>query len=216
MSRGYFISIEGGDGSGKSTQLQHIREYMEERKIDALFTREPGGTPIGEQVRRVILDPGNTGMAGMTEALLYAAARAQIVREVIRPAIEAGRTVVCDRFVDSSLAYQGYARGLGDAVGAINAYAVDGLMPDMTIFLDISPVDALHRVDNEDRGERDRLELEAAAFHMDVYRGYKALIEADRESGGHRFFTVDASLPPEEVRKRIAAGLDALFGFTAE
>ena len=124
MREGYFISFEGGDGSGKSTQIQILREFREERGYDVILTREPGGTPISEKIRSIILDKANSEMDDMTEALLYAAARAQLVSQIIRPALEEGKVVICDRFVDSSMAYQAYARGLGDSVKTINAFAV--------------------------------------------------------------------------------------------
>ena len=137
MKRGIFISIEGSDGSGKSTQLSYIKEYFKYHNLDAVFTREPGGTAIGEKIRNIILDNENSEMFPLTEAMLYAAARAQHVRELIVPTLERGRHVVCDRFVDSSIAYQGYGRELGDCVGVINGFAVGGRMPDFTFFLDL-------------------------------------------------------------------------------
>ena len=133
MREGYFISFEGGDGSGKSTQIQILREFLEERGYDVILTREPGGTPISEKIRSIILDKANSEMDDMTEALLYAAARAQLVSQIIRPALEEGKVVICDRFVDSSMDYQAYARGLGDSVKTINAFAVGDCMPDLTI-----------------------------------------------------------------------------------
>jgi len=135
MKKGYFISFEGGDGAGKSTQINKLKEYCEKQGYDVVLTREPGGTDIGEKIRQIILDPENSKMADMTEAFLYAASRAQHVEEVIKPAIEAGRIVICDRFVDSSIAYQGYGRGLGECVGIINEYAVNTYMPYVTFLL---------------------------------------------------------------------------------
>ena len=195
--RGLFISVEGGDGSGKSTQLENIKNYLSENGIEYIFTREPGGTEISEKIRSIILDPDNTEMADLTEAFLFAASRAQHVREKILPALEKGITVVCDRFVDSSLAYQGYGRELGDVVKVINDYAVDGCYPDITFFLDIRPEDAMARI-----GERglDRLEREDFSLHQRIYEGYKKLISED-ETG--RMVPVDASGTPEEVWNNI-------------
>jgi dTMP kinase len=188
MNNGLFITIEGPDGAGKSTQIEFIRTFLLSRGIDALFTREPGGTPISEKIRRIILDKKNTEMAPMTEALLYAAARAQHVEQVIRPTLRRGKTVVCDRYVDSSIAYQGYGRHLGEGVSIINDYAIAGCIPDITFLLKIEPSTAKNRIRSEDH---DRLEAEADVFHMDVYNGYLALekkypdrivgIEADRD-----------------------------------
>ena len=138
--RGKFITIEGTDGSGKSTQIGLLMDYLNKKGVDVLFTREPGGTPIGEKIREIILDVNNREMAPETEALLYAASRSQHVREKIIPAVEAGKIVICDRFVDSSLAYQGAARGMGmETIMEMNRAALWGIMPDLTVFFDLSP-----------------------------------------------------------------------------
>lgn len=172
MREGYFISFEGGDGSGKSTQIQILREFLEERGYDVILTREPGGTPISEKIRSIILDKANSEMDDMTEALLYAAARAQLVSQIIRPALEEGKVVICDRFVDSSMVYQAYARGLGDSVKTINAFAVGDCMPDLTILLKVNPQVGSSRIGNR---ERDRIELASSDFHKKVYEGYLQL-----------------------------------------
>ena len=172
MREGYFISFEGGDGSGKSTQIQILREFLEEMGYDVILTREPGGTPISEKIRSIILDKANSEMDDMTEALLYAAARAQLVSQIIRPALEEGKVVICDRFVDSSMAYQAYARGLGDSVKTINAFAVGDCMPDLTILLKVNPQVGSSRIGNR---ERDRIELASSDFHKKVYEGYLQL-----------------------------------------
>lgn len=204
MKRGIFISIEGSDGSGKSTQLSYIREYFERNSIDAVFTREPGGTSISEKIREIILDPANEEMAPLTEAMLYAASRAQHVRELIVPALSEGKNVICDRFVDSSIAYQGYGRELGDCVAIINGFAVDGFMPDYTFFLDLDPAVGRGRIKSADF---DRLEKEKLTFHQRVYDGYMKLMEENPD----RFIRIDASRTVEEVRNEIYARLDGIF-----
>ena len=215
--RGFFITVEGGDGAGKSTQLSKLKEYMQDKGFDTVFTREPGGTDIGEKVRKIILDVNNKEMAYHTEAYLYAASRAQNVRQVIRPALEKGKVVICDRFVDSSIAYQGFGRGLGkDRVWSINKDAVDDCMPDLTIFLDVDPIEASLRVEGRE-GQKDRLEISGESFHEKVYLGYKELI-AEQESGviwydgrisNHpRMVSVKANRLPEEVWETIKEILD--------
>ena len=201
MSKGYFITVEGGDGSGKSTQIKRLQESLEKKGYRVLLTREPGGTQISEKIREIILDSGNTEMSDMTETLLYAAARAQVVQQVIKPAVERGDIVICDRFVDSSMAYQAYGRGLGDAVWDINQYAVDGCLPDLTILLRLDPQKGMDRI--KDR-EQDRIELSSSEFHRKVYEGYLALEERFPE----RIKGVDASQGIEEI----AAQIDAIVG----
>jgi len=203
MNNGLFITMEGPDGAGKSTQLEYIRKFLLSRGIDALFTREPGGTPISEKIRRIILDKKNIEMAPMTEALLYAAARAQHVEQVIRPTLNRGKTVVCDRYVDSSIAYQGYGRHLGECVSIINDYAIGGCIPDITFLLKISPSIAKNRIKSEDQ---DRLELEADEFHTDVYQGYLAL----EQKYPDRIVGIDASGDIEAISAEIGTYLDRL------
>ena len=167
-----FITFEGCEGVGKSTQLNLLREYLEETGQEAIFCREPGGTPIGEQIRKVILNPENKEMADVTESILYAASRVQLISQVILPALKEGKIVVCDRYVDSSIAYQAYARGLGvDLVKKINYFAVENCMPDVTIFLDRSPAESFRATPGDDR-----MEQETREFHNKVYEGYKAEI----------------------------------------
>ena len=138
--KGKFITFEGGEGVGKTTQLRLIREYLEDKGVDAVFLREPGGNEISEKIREVILDRANFDMTGMCEALLYSAARAQLCEKVIRPALEKGKLVICDRFTDSTFAYQGVARGLGaDKIETMNNLACGDLVPDLTLFLDLRP-----------------------------------------------------------------------------
>lgn len=198
MRKGLFISLEGPDGSGKSTQIEYLRNFFRNNNIDAVFTREPGGTAIGEKLRAIILDKNNAEMSDMTEALLYAASRAQHVNELIKPALEQGKVIVCDRFIDSSIAYQGYGRNLGDGVRIMNELAIEGCMPDLTFFLDLDPEIGKSRIRAE---EEDRLEREALAFHKSVYNGYKELAERYKD----RFITIDASKTKEEMRDSVNA-----------
>ncbi len=165
-----FVTFEGCEGVGKSTQIKLVKEYLELTGQDAIFIREPGGSDISEQIRRIILDTNNSNMADLTEAMLYASSRAQLVSEIILPALNQGKTVFCDRFVDSSVAYQGYARGLGaDLIKRINEPALQGLMPDCTIFIDLSPANNFRQVKTNDR-----LEQESDDFHNKVYNGFLA------------------------------------------
>ena len=195
--RGIFISFEGPDGSGKTTQIKLFSKYLEEKGYPVLMTREPGGTGISEKIREIILDPANTEMDGMTEALLYAAARAQHVAQLIKPAIEEGKIVLTDRFMDSSIAYQGYGRGLGDKIRIINEYAVDGTQPDLTFFLDLAPGEGIARAGK--RKNLDRMERESLEYHKAVYEGYLELskIYADR------YVRIDASKSVEEISEEI-------------
>ena len=167
-----FITFEGCEGVGKSTQLNFLREYLNKTGQEAVFVREPGGTSIGEQIRKVILHPENTEMAPVTESMLYASSRVQLIDQVILPALKEGKIVVCDRYLDSSIAYQGYARGLGaDLVKKVNYYAVENCMPDVTIFLDLCPAESFRATPGNDR-----MEQETREFHNKVYEGYKAEI----------------------------------------
>ncbi len=172
--RGIFIVLEGPDGSGKSTMAKKIGEYFSEKGREIEFTREPGGTKISEKIRELILDNNNTEMNYRTEALLYAASRAQLVTEKIIPWLEQGKIVISERFVYSSLVYQGIGRGLGiEEIKSINNFATANLLPDMVLFLDVNPEKGLKRKLNIDGG--DRLENESINFHKQVYDGYKEL-----------------------------------------
>jgi len=172
--KGIFIVLEGPDGSGKSTMAHKIGQYFSENGREIEFAREPGGTDISEKIRELILDRNNTEMNYRTEALLYAAARAQLVSEKIIPWLEAGKIVISERFVYSSLVYQGLGRGLGiDEVKKINDFGIAGLKPDMVLLLDVNPEKALNRKLDIDGG--DRIENENISFHRDVYEGYKKL-----------------------------------------
>lgn len=192
--KGFFITFEGPDGSGKTTISTAVQKRLVEMGYDAIYTREPGGIDIAEQIRNVILDPKNTAMDSKTEALLYAASRRQHLVEKVIPALEAGKIVICDRFIDSSLAYQGYARHLGiENVYAINQFAVEGHMPDTTIFLNLNYNDGLKRI--ETRTFKDRLDLETNTFHQEVSMGYQKVLEKYQ----HRMKVVDASQEIEKV-----------------
>ena len=202
MERGIFISIEGPDGSGKSTQIENIKKFFADKNLEIVFTREPGGSAIGDRIREILLDNNCKEMDYMTEAMLYAASRAQHVAQVIKPALESGKIVICDRFVDSSIAYQGYGRKLGDAVAVINSYAVAGCMPDVTFLMKLDPGIGKSRVSS--RNQEDRLESEKVAFHQEVYNGY---LEIEKANPG-RIFGIDASRGIEEIRDDIYKKLE--------
>ncbi len=202
MKRGYFITFEGGDGSGKSTQIKKLKTYLEARNHQVTLTREPGGTEIGEKIRKIILDPASGEMSAMAEALLYAASRAQHVAQVIRPALESGHIVICDRFIDSSMAYQGYGRGLGEAVRIINQYAAGECMPDLTFLMKLAPRMGSRRIEGR---EKDRIECEEDAFHQAVYQGYE---ELERIYAG-RMIGIDASGSIEAIEAEINRHMEA-------
>lgn len=194
MKKGLFITFEGPDGSGKTTVATVVVARLRELGYSVVHTREPGGIDIAEQIRSVILDPKNTAMDGRTEALLYAASRRQHLVEKVIPAVERGEIVICERFVDSSLAYQGSARGLGfDAILAINDFAIEGLYPDLTVYLDVDENLGLSRV--EKRPGKDRLDAESVSFHHLVCEGYKEVLKRFPE----RIAIVDASKSVDEV-----------------
>lgn len=194
MKKGLFLTIEGCDGSGKSTACKQIIERLEAQGYDVLYTREPGGSDIAEQIRRVILDVNNTAMNDRTEALLYAASRRQHLVEKLIPALEAGKIVICDRFVDSSLVYQGYARNIGvEEVMAINKFAIGDYMPDLTVYFAIDYKEGLARLTG--RKNLDRLDVEKEAFHQRVQEGYQLLCQKYPE----RIKVVDASKDKESV-----------------
>lgn len=175
--QGHFITLEGGEGSGKTTVLDLIYKELSDLGYSVLVTREPGGIPIAEYIREIILNPNNTQMEKRTEALLYAAARRQHLIEVIVPALERGQVVLCDRFIDSSLVYQGYARGIGmEEVMAINHFAIGDLFPELTLFFDLEPEEGLARIAQNENREKNRLDLEKLNFHKKVYEGYHLLL----------------------------------------
>lgn len=199
VSRGVFLSVEGLDGSGKGTQISRLAEVLDRFGFEVVHSREPGGTPIGEKIRAILLDRANIAMTAETEALLYAASRAQHVRETIRPAVSEGRVVLCDRFLDSSAAYQGGGRELGvEAVLRINAPAVEETKPDLTVFLKMPHREALRR--RCSASDPDRLEMEADSFHARVEEAYDRLIARDPQ----RFAVVDATKSVEHVAEEVA------------
>ena len=196
MKKGLFISFEGGEGCGKSTICDYIIEQLKLLGYNCLYTREPGGSDIAEQIRSVILDKKNVAMEARTEALLYAASRRQHYTEVIIPALASGKVVICDRFIDSSLAYQGYARGIGiDEVYKINEFAIGERLPDLTIYLEVKPEVGLARIAN--RSKSDRLDVEALDFHNNVFKGYQEVCQRYPK----RIKIVNAENPLEQVKE---------------
>ena len=199
---GRLIAFEGVEGAGKSTQLELLRAALEGRSREVVVTREPGGTPAGERVRAVVLDP-EVELHPRAEALLFAAARAELVEEVIRPALERGAVVLCDRYLDSSLAYQGGARGLGvGPVIEVNRFATGGVVPDLVVLLDLDPAAGLARR----AGDRDRIEAQELDFHRRVRSAFRDLAAADPA----RFCVVDAAAPVAEVAARVQAAVLSL------
>ncbi|WHX67148.1 dTMP kinase [Peribacillus frigoritolerans] len=204
MKRGIFITMEGPEGAGKTTITQMLGKALQQEGYQVLLTREPGGVPISEQIREVILNKDNTAMDSRTEALLYAAARRQHLVEVVMPELERGGIVLCDRFIDSSLAYQGHARGLDiEEVYNINKFAIGDMMPDATLFFDIEPEEGLRRIKSNGEREVNRLDLEALDFHKKVCEGYQFIINRWKE----RFIIVDAGRSIDEVFEETKAGL---------
>ena len=204
-----FITLEGTEGSGKSTQIEAIVGWLQAAGFEVTTTREPGGTRIGNQIRSVLLDPDNYGLVPMAELLLYVADRAQHVETVIRPALSAGGVVVCDRYFDATLVYQGYARGLDrETIRQLHRLACRGLMPDLTLLFDLEPeiglARAWRRIGSDSTNAREsRFENEQLAFHRRVRAGYLALAESDPG----RFHLIDAAVSPETVFRQIEAAL---------
>lgn len=194
LPRGKFISLEGGEGAGKSTLLTGLRTIIEQHGVMLVQTREPGGTPLGEAVRAIVLDPAQRGLTAEAELLLMFASRAQLVREVIAPALDAGQWVLCDRFADASYAYQGGGRGQPvERIAALERWACAGLKPDLTLLLDL-PV-ATGRARAAGRGEADRIEIEADAFFERIRSAYRERAVAEPA----RFRVLDASQTPDQV-----------------
>ena len=198
--RGKFITFEGCDGCGKSTQLKLLSNYLTEQNIPHIFTREPGGGKISEAIREILLNGKNTEMTDECEALLYAAARVQHLADRVEPALQEGKLVICDRYVDSSLAYQAFARGLGeDFIKKINAFALQNYLPDVTIFIDLTPEAAFLRKRGAD--ENDRLEQAGMAFHKKVYAGYDTLAKNEP----NRIARVDGNQTPNGIFENVLA-----------
>lgn len=203
-TQGLLITFEGLDACGKSTQMELLATGLRERGYVVLVTREPGGTPLGEAIRNILLDPRHKGMSARAEALLYAAARANLVKHVIRPALEDGQVVLCDRYIDSSLAYQGYGRGLGaDDIITLNVWATECLFPDLTLFLDLDDGVRSGRV----AAVPDRLEAEDDDFHRRVGDGFRELVLLHP----HRIRRIDAGGSEEEVQARVRAVVEDEF-----
>lgn len=195
MNKGYIISLEGGEGAGKTTILEKLKDWLEANRVDYISTREPGGVKISEQIREVILDKDNTEMDPRTEALLFAAARRQHLIQKVKPALAAGKLVIFDRYVDSSLVYQGFVRGISiDEVFELNQFAIEGVLPDVTLYFDLDPEVGLARIGKDSNREINRLDLEHKSFHEKVREGY--LLLNDRFD---RFHVIDASQSIEDV-----------------
>lgn len=206
-----FVTFEGLEGSGKSTQAGLLGAYLRARGLEVVVTREPGGTPIGEQIREVLHSPRNTQMTAITECLLYNAARAQIVAEVIRPALAQGKVVLCDRYADSTLAYQGYGRRLDlETVRRVIEFATGGLKPDLTFYLEVGIEEGLaRRVNGQQRGEElNRMDAQAREFYERVRAGYEALIRAEPM----RWRRINGAQSIERVQNELREALD---GFLA-
>ncbi len=201
---GLFITFEGVEGSGKTTQTELLKKYLESRGVEVLCVREPGGTAVGERIRSILLNSDGEGLDPWAELFLYEASRAQLVKEVLRPALDRGKTVICDRFTDSTLAYQGYGRGLDlEGVVLINSYAAQGLVPDLTFLLSCPPETglerALKRIGEAAGDKEDRFEREGLAFHRRVAGGFLEI--ARRESG--RIRVIDARRPASVIHGEI-------------
>lgn len=202
--KGLFIVMEGPDGSGKTTQINLLKEYLEEAGYECLITREPGGTVIGEEVRQLILNPEHKEMSPVTEMLLYAASRAQLVHEVIGPALEEGKIVISDRFVDSSIVYQGIARNLGiSTVSAVNAPGIGIYRPDGIFFIDLSEAEGLRR--KKEQKNLDRMEQEGIDFHHMVSEGYRKVL-----SGRPEVMKIDGGRSIDTIQKKIRNHVDEL------
>ena len=207
-----FITLEGIEGSGKTTQIGRLVEFFEKRGVGCVITRQPGGTLIGENIRSILLDPANSALAPLAELLLYMADRAQHIHELIRPALDNGKTVVCDRYFDATLVYQGFARGLSiKLIGQLHQILFDDLKPDVTLLLDLPPQVGLERawrqLNNGQRpGDESRFEAEALAFHEKVRAGYLELAQLEPQ----RFHVIDAARSADQVFAAIKKALSSL------
>lgn len=209
MSRSHFIAFEGGEGTGKSTQSRLLVERLSRNGIAAVLTREPGGTPGAEAIRTLLLDPPGDGWNSRAEALLFAAARSDHVEKLIRPALQAGKWVICDRFVDSSRAYQGGAGGLGDDfITQLHALGSGGFRPDLTLLIDVDPAQIAQRLAARDQGQSDAIGGRSASYHAAVARRFRDLADADPEG----FVIVDGNDGPEATHDRVIDALRARLG----
>lgn len=210
MRKGLFITVEGTDGCGKTTQIKLMEEYLRSKGYTIVFTREPGGTRIGEEIRSLILEPSNVEMGYIAEMLLYASSRAQHVSELVKPAVMSGKVVICDRFVDSSYVYQGFGRGIDfKVVESVNNIAIDGMIPDLTFFFDVSPEISLQR--RIASTGADRIENENMEFHRKVYEGYKKLISIYPD----RIKSIDSSRDIASIFEEVKGWLDRLLELKA-
>ena len=202
MTTGLFIALEGGEGAGKTTHSKRLAAYLESLGHEVVLTREPGGTPTAEKIRNVLLDPSITDMPDQAEALLFAAARADHAANLIRPALERGATVICDRYIDSSVAYQGASRGLGiDKIRELSLWATDNLIPDFTIYLDVPLEYGEQRMDGTDR-----MEIQSRDFHKHVHQAFRDIAAASK----HPNVLIDATAPKDEVAERVRAAIDGV------
>ncbi|RBW67619.1 dTMP kinase [Bacillus taeanensis] len=210
--QGLFITFEGPDGAGKSTQVQKLAHYLQGKEISYIHTREPGGTAISDKIRSLILDPEHSEMVNETEVLLYAASRAQHVREKIIPALEEGKVVLCDRFVDASIAYQGFGLGIGqDKISEINRFATGGLKPSRTYLIDLSPEEGrkrmMERYKAANKTEQfDRIEQKELAYHETVRNGFHQIYETEKD----RIYIIDGRQSVEEIFQQIKDDFDSI------
>lgn len=210
MSKGIFISFEGPDGSGKTTLLNHVADTLTQRfgQSMVLVTREPGGDPLAEKIRDLLFNDNFSGMDGRTEALLFAAARRQHLIQDVNPALESGKIVLCDRFVDSSVAYQGAGRGIGEqAVWDLNQFAIDGVLPNLTVYLDLPVEVGIERIKKHRQNQVNRLDREQLAFHRTVREGYLHLANRYKE----RIVKVDATMPQDLVYDKVMSLIEKRF-----
>lgn len=202
MATGLFIAIEGGEGAGKSTHSKRLAEYLQSLGREVVLTREPGGTPTAEKIRNILLDPEITDMPDLTEALLFAASRADHAANLIRPALERGATVICDRYFDSSVAYQGFSRGLGaDKIRDLSLWATGNLIPDFTIYLDVPAEAGEQRMDGTDR-----MEIQSRDFHEAVHQAFRDIAALSP----HPNVVIDATAPKDDVAAAVRSAIDGV------
>ncbi|MGP1569612.1 MAG: dTMP kinase [Eubacteriales bacterium] len=203
--RGIFVTFEGLDGTGKTTQIKYLKKWLETKEIPVIVTREPGGTRLGERIRKLVLDAKNDNMSYRTELLLYAAARAQHIEEILKPALSDGKVVLCDRFVDSSIAYQGYGRDMVEEAMQINAPMLKELTPDITFLFRMKPEMSKERIGIR---TNDRMEKQSIEFYERVYMGYEKMRKADPD----RIIPLNASLSRKQLREQISIKIQAIIG----